>query len=158
MELLKRWKLDKKFMTILQLMPNLPMNRIKVEISANASNKWIYVPKPIKPDDENKFSELNMAITPSPLSNVKNRVLSRSYFDFFKSPLKMNERIIENGLKVLERNQEHAKKELKKKSKREFEKREKIYRDEIKEWQDQQGLKTDKIEKKLDQLLMRMQK
>jgi hypothetical protein len=140
-------------MSILQLMPNLPMNKIQVEISAYDSNNWIYIPKPIASDDRTNFSELDMAITPSPLSKVKTRVLSRSVLGCFKVPLNMNERIIESGLKVLERNQEQAKGKLKKKTKINLGDKEKTYQDEIKEWQDQQGVKIEKIERKLDQIM-----
>jgi hypothetical protein len=135
----------------------LPINKIKVEISTFDSNKWIYIPKPIKPNDDEKNDagyELQRDIEsdPFPLTHVKSRVLSQSFFGFCKVPLEMDERIVESGLKVLENVQES-------KSKKDLEKKEKAHRDEIKEGLKRQQVverKIDKIEQKLDQLLNQM--
>jgi N12 class adenine-specific DNA methylase len=137
--------LDKKLLKVVQLMPDyLPMNQVKVEISSFDSNNWMYVPKSFD-DKENYIDE-------KPLLNEENKVLSRSYFGCWKVPIKMNDRIIENGLKVLDCNQET-------KWKRELKKKEKAYRDEIKEGLEQLkrqlDLKLEKIEQKLEQLLNR---
>jgi hypothetical protein len=89
----------------------LPMNKIKVEMSSFDSNKWIYVPKPNKHDDDekdDKGEELQRDIEsdPFPLLDVKKKALSRPYLGCYMIPVKMDELIIENGLNVLESNQE----------------------------------------------------
>jgi hypothetical protein len=157
---LERYGLDKKFLTIVQLMPDyLPMNKIKVEMSSFDSNKWIYIPKKeVFNDDElNEVGEImqrDIERDPFPLQEVSKKALSGSFFGFFNEPVEMDERIIESGLQVLQCSQES-------KADRELEIKEQAHRDEIKESLDhlnrQLNLNIDKVEQKLDQLLNGMQ-
>jgi hypothetical protein len=127
----------------------LPMKKIKVEISSFDSNFWIYIPKPMKTNDDNdKKVKIDIERDPFPLIHVKKSVLNSSFFGFCKVPLEMDKRIVESGIKVLEYNQES-------KTNRQLEKIEKAYREEIKErLKRQQSLegKMDKIEHKLDKM------
>jgi hypothetical protein len=133
--------LDKRYLTVVQLLPGyLPMNRIKVEISSFISNKWIFTTKP------NDYEENDLV--ENRLLNIRNKALCRSYFGCCKTPLTMDERIIESGLEVLEFTQ-------KSKMVFESEKNEKAFRDSIKEGQIHLMRQHDKIEQKLDQLLNR---
>jgi hypothetical protein len=119
------------------------MNRIKVEISTFPSNKWIYIPKSIKPsdddcDDYDRILQRDIERDPFPIYLVRRRALCRSFFGCCSAPVEMDQQIIENGLKVLAC------------------KKSKTYGDETAEiLKQQQGLKEeiDKIGQKLNLIL-----
>jgi hypothetical protein len=121
-EVFKCCNLDKKFLTVVQLMPDfLPMNKIEIVISSFDIHKRIYIPKP-KNIISNEKMEHGIEQDPVPFLNVTKTMVNQSYFGCCKTPVKMDDRIIESGRKVLQM-----------KSKRELEKQEKADRDEIKQ-------------------------
>jgi hypothetical protein len=129
---LEHFGLSKQILAKLQLIPDLPMNKIKIEISSFLSNKWIYVPGKeeyafYETNDKNENITRDIENDPFPLLDVKQKALSRNYFGCCMGPIKMDERIIESGLRVLECNRAF-------KSQRETEKMKKAYRDVSKHW------------------------
>jgi hypothetical protein len=129
-----------------QLTPDyLPMNRIEIVMSSFDSHKRIYIPKPKNIIDDEKMGH-GIEQDPDPLLNVPKTIMNQSYFRCCKFPVKMDDRIIESGLNVLQL-----------KSKRELEKQEKADRDEIKQTlvhlKQQLDTKIENIEQKLDQML-----
>jgi hypothetical protein len=151
------------------MMPKkLPRNKVKIEISSYDSNKWMFVPgEVIKTDDTkiNKSENISTDIEgdPFPLLDVKEKTVHWSFFNYSWIPDEMDSQIIENGLKVLECNRElKAQKKLEIKN-REFEKTEKVDREQKKrtlEWlerqQQQLDLKINKIEQNIELILKQM--
>jgi hypothetical protein len=99
---------NQKYQTILNWMLGfLHLHPINVEISLFDSNNWIYSPEPgAYKEDATLQLPLEATKTQQELKDNLKYILDRSYLGFFKGPLKMDERIVESGLKVLESNQQ----------------------------------------------------
>jgi CxxC motif-containing protein len=127
------------------------MNRIKVEISNFDSGNWTYIPKLIKPnddelnDDDEKL-ERDIEGDPFPLHK------RQSLYGFFSGSVKMDKQIIESGLRVLASKQEMiSNMKLKTKSEISDDKITEV----LKRLQELEGkiVKIDKIDHKLNQIL-----